>query len=255
MSNSLNSIILFILLVVLHLHTTPSQSQEPLKVGVISPLSGPYAHFGEAGRAGIELAEKELPNSNLRFLYEDSQFEANQALNASMKLIQVDKVDILIVLGTPTSSAVLPFSSKNNIPTFIWSASGDLSRQYRNSIRLMSTGAEQGDTMAREAVKRNYNKVALVASENGYSQAVIDGVLDSPIIKELDTILDHEIQEHLILIDDAREFTGHGGYPTIDQLHEYILARKPHFRVLAFNDIIRIWNSDGLVFGQNKPKD
>ncbi len=155
-------------------------SDEPIKVGVISPFSGPYAHFGEAGRAGIELAEKEFESSNLKFLYEDSQFQANQALNAAIKLIQVDKVDILIVLGTPTSSAVLPFSLKNNIPTFIWSASGDLSRQYANSIRLMSTGSEQGDVIAKEAIKRNYKKVSLVASENGYSRAVIDGVISSP---------------------------------------------------------------------------
>lgn len=81
-------------------------------IGVILPLSGPYAHFGEAARFGIDLALKKVENNSLNIIYEDCAFDANKALTAAIKLIESDKVKYLIVLGTPTSSAVLPYSSK-----------------------------------------------------------------------------------------------------------------------------------------------
>lgn len=150
-----------------------------LKVGVISPLSGPYAHFGEAARVGIKLAEAELEPGKIQFIYEDSQFEPKEALNAAIKLVESDKVNVLIVLGTPTSNAVLPYSLKHNIPTIIWSASADLSKQYKHSIRIMSTGFEQGDLLAKEAKARGYQKVALILSENAFSKAIMEGVKSS----------------------------------------------------------------------------
>ena len=67
------------------------------------------------------------------------------------------------------------------------------------------------------------------------------GVVDSPIAQELETIFSHPAKGHVILIDDAREFTGHGGYPTIEELYEFVLARKPGWRMLVYNDMIRIW--------------
>jgi len=154
-------------------------AENTLKVGVISPLSGPYAHFGEAARVGIKLAEAELGVGKVQVLYEDSQFEPKEALNAAIKLVESDKVNVLIVLGTPTSNAVLPYSLKHNIPTIIWSASADLSKQYKHAIRIMSTGFEQGDLLAKEAQAKGYKKVALIASENAFSKAIMEGVKSS----------------------------------------------------------------------------
>jgi hypothetical protein len=66
------------------------------------------------------------------------------------------------------------------------------------------------------------------------------GELDSPIFAELDVILTHPIQNHVILIDDARDFTGKGGYPTVPQLREYLIGRRPNFNMEVRHDIIRI---------------
>ncbi len=41
--------------------------------------------------------------------------------------------------------------------------------------------------------------------------------LDTPILAELQTILDHPVKTHVILIDDARLFNGTADYPTLDQ--------------------------------------
>jgi hypothetical protein len=47
-----------------------------------------------------------------------------------------------------------------------------------------------------------------------------------------------------VFIDDAREFTGVSGYPTIEQLRAQILAAQPGARVTVADDIIR-WYSAG----------
>ncbi len=67
------------------------------------------------------------------------------------------------------------------------------------------------------------------------------GNMLTPIVLELGHIFAHaRAQDHVILIDDAREFTGMNDYPTIDQLRELVLRAKPEFILEVRDDIIRI---------------
>jgi SAM-dependent methyltransferase len=63
--------------------------------------------------------------------------------------------------------------------------------------------------------------------------------VDSPIVAEVAALLQHPVRGHVVLIDDAREFTGRDGYPTIEQLRARILASQPGARVTVADDIIR----------------
>ena len=65
------------------------------------------------------------------------------------------------------------------------------------------------------------------------------GALDTPIVKELTMIFHHRIKEHVILIDDARDFIGINGYPTIKALHRFVNAHSS-YRMRVSNDIIRL---------------
>lgn len=64
------------------------------------------------------------------------------------------------------------------------------------------------------------------------------GKLNTPIISELKTILDHKTKSHVILIDDARCFTGKDDYPTIHQLQKSL--KNSNYLLERENDIIRI---------------
>lgn len=65
--------------------------------------------------------------------------------------------------------------------------------------------------------------------------------IDTPILRELDLILKHPIKNHVILVDDARDFLGINGYPTISQLRRFVRSRSP-YRVRISNDIIHLVN-------------
>jgi len=41
-------------------------------------------------------------------------------------------------------------------------------------------------------------------------------------MEEVLPILNHKVRNHIILIDDAREFTGKGGYPDIVELSQVV---------------------------------
>jgi hypothetical protein len=62
---------------------------------------------------------------------------------------------------------------------------------------------------------------------------------DSPVRAELAALLRHPTRGHLVLIDDARLFTGAEGYPTIDELRAWVARERPGSRVEVAADIIR----------------
>jgi len=67
------------------------------------------------------------------------------------------------------------------------------------------------------------------------------GTTDTAIVTELTRIFEHPIQQHVILIDDARNFLGVSGYPSIKALHRFVRARSA-YRLRISNDIIRLYN-------------
>jgi hypothetical protein len=67
------------------------------------------------------------------------------------------------------------------------------------------------------------------------------GPLDTPITKELQHIFLHPVRDHVMLIDDARDFTGKGDYPSLDRLREFVRGFRPDWLFEVRDDIIRIY--------------
>lgn len=65
------------------------------------------------------------------------------------------------------------------------------------------------------------------------------GTFETPIRIELDHILRHR-KDHVILIDDARLFTGEDGYPTIEEIETLVHETTPESLISIEHDIIRI---------------
>jgi len=63
--------------------------------------------------------------------------------------------------------------------------------------------------------------------------------IDTPVSAELQMVLDHNVKGHIILIDDARDFTGQDGYPRLSTLLSHF-EDDPDYRAEVSADIIRI---------------
>ncbi|HZU29603.1 MAG TPA: hypothetical protein VFB79_00715 [Candidatus Angelobacter sp.] len=60
------------------------------------------------------------------------------------------------------------------------------------------------------------------------------------LTSELEAVLRHSIQTHVILMDDARGLNGQNGAPTVDQLKQQIAAEFPGRSAEVKYDILRI---------------
>ena len=67
------------------------------------------------------------------------------------------------------------------------------------------------------------------------------GEKETPILEELITIANHIIKNHVILIDDAIDFTGENDYPSIEELKEFISSNFPKHEIEIKRNIIRIY--------------
>lgn len=65
------------------------------------------------------------------------------------------------------------------------------------------------------------------------------GRQESPIMQELGHILNHPVPGHVVLIDDAREFVGKGGYPALGELQSTVRMTHPDWVFEVRDDIIR----------------
>jgi len=93
-----------------------------VRIGVIAPLTGEAAIYGDPLRKGLELAKEEINSKGgvqgqkLLLIYEDSQADPKTAVSAFNKLVVVDKVSLII--GDMFSSTTLPIAQlaqKNKI--------------------------------------------------------------------------------------------------------------------------------------------
>jgi branched-chain amino acid transport system substrate-binding protein len=89
----------------------PAQAADPIRVGVVTPLSGTYAPIGKQVRWGAELAVKEINAAGgvngrpFELLFEDEEANPPVAVRKAEKLLQQDKVDLLT--GTVNSGSTL----------------------------------------------------------------------------------------------------------------------------------------------------
>lgn len=61
----------------------------------------------------------------------------------------------------------------------------------------------------------------------------------SPVRTELRALLSHPVRRHVVLIDDARLFSGADGYPTIPELVAWIERERPGSNVRIEDDIVQ----------------
>jgi branched-chain amino acid transport system substrate-binding protein len=83
----------------------------PIKIGVVTPLTGTYAGIGQQVKWGIDMAIKEINDKGgilgrkVEAIYEDEEANPNVAVQKAEKLFQVSKVDFLT--GTVNSGSTL----------------------------------------------------------------------------------------------------------------------------------------------------
>lgn len=138
MKNTIKLTITVFTLVLLIISGCATQIQQnksntsPLTFGAILPLSGTNAFYGNFAKAGISLAIEDLNNAGgvdgrmIKVIYEDGPDKAS-ATTAAKKLVEIDNVDALFAMLTPTAAATVPIAEESKTPLIYWSPSTSFS--------------------------------------------------------------------------------------------------------------------------------
>jgi len=152
---------------------SPGFSQ-PIKIGVELPLTGYAATYGEDAKRGAELAVDEInaaggiQGRKVEAIFEDDGAIGKTAVSATQKLINVDKVPVIV--GGMMASAALssaPIARENQV-VFVATVSShpDLTSEDLYVYRVFITVRMHGNTMAKYAYQMLKAKTAAALTPN-----------------------------------------------------------------------------------------
>jgi branched-chain amino acid transport system substrate-binding protein len=109
--------LIILIVVVMLVGDADGRNQQGLKIGVVTPLTGGVAYWGESTVVGVRMAEEGLAKDGIKikFILEDGQLDPKVALNAAQKLVNVDKVNAIFSEFNPASIAVSSFLEDKNV--------------------------------------------------------------------------------------------------------------------------------------------
>jgi ABC-type branched-subunit amino acid transport system substrate-binding protein len=120
----LGAIILALLIIAITPQTTGlfglKENENTYTIGIILPITGQFANYGEHALNSIKLSLKENPN--IRIILEDDMGDNARAASAAYKLIELDKVDALITYRSTISAVITSIAQETKTP-LIYSSS------------------------------------------------------------------------------------------------------------------------------------
>ena len=158
---------------------TVAEAAEPIKIGSVLSVTGPAAFLGDPELKTLQLYVEKINKEGgvlgrpLQLVHYDDGSDANKANGFGKRLIEDDKVDI-IVGGTTTGStmSMVPLAEKAEVP-FVSLAGAVV---IVEPVKKWVFKTPHTDRMAAEKVfedmrKRGLTKVALLSETSGFGQS------------------------------------------------------------------------------------
>ena len=152
----------------------PASAEESVKIGVILPMSGPFANYGKQIENGIRLYMKQqgdkVAGKKIELLLRDDTGPAPEVTKRhAQELIVKDKVDLLAGFGlTPNGLAAAPLATEAKKPMIIMNAATSIiTTKSPFVVRVSMTLPQVTAPMATWAAKNGIKKVYTLVSDYG----------------------------------------------------------------------------------------
>ena len=163
-------------------------SKDEVLIGSIQDLSGPIAGYGKQARNGMQLRVDEANEQGgvygrkLKLVVEDSAYDPKKAILAAQKLVNQDKIFMLIGhIGTAQNNAVMPILFERNIVNFLpLTASKDMYEPlHKLKYALFASYYDQMRLMVPKLAKdKNLGKVCAIYQDDDFGVEVLKGAED-----------------------------------------------------------------------------
>ena len=168
----------------LHAGPPPASAQpatQPLKIGILAPLTGFAAVNAKPEVNGIRLRLKELnyelAGRKVEVIVEDTAADPPTALTKARKLVERDKVDIVLgPLVNHVVQAVQEYTWSKNIPQIPLVAGTPETAKYPNALVPSWNGVSIGQIFGQYAYRKfGYRKMAIMSSNFAFGRRNSDG--------------------------------------------------------------------------------
>lgn len=159
---------------------------QPVKIGLLATLEGPFAAGGADAMRGAELAVKQrggvVAGRKIELIKASSDAKPDVAVNATRKLVEQDKVEIMVgPLSGGEGIAVKDYAKTQPNTTFINGSSGaqaaTLVNPAANFFRFNTEGAQWMVGLGKAAMDRGYKRVMVVAEDYAFPYSQVQGFM------------------------------------------------------------------------------
>ena len=159
---------------------------QPVKIGLLATLEGPFAAGGADGMRGAELAVKArggtVAGRKIEIIKASSDAKPDVAVNATRKLVEQDKVDIMVgPLSGGEGIAVKDYAKTQPNITFINGSSGaqaaTLVSPAANFFRFNTEGAQWMVGLGKAAMDKGYKRVMIIAEDYAFPYSQVQGFM------------------------------------------------------------------------------
>jgi branched-chain amino acid transport system substrate-binding protein len=155
-------------------------SDEPIKIGVLLPYTGPFGLYGKpmeaALTARLKLDENLAGDRRVELVFEDEATDPATAVSKANKLVDQDRVSAVVCCATGAATlAVGPILAERGIPQLGPIPNPDgLSKFATAAVAAPTAGHDAGKLGSYAADELGHRSAAIVASDFAYGHEVAD---------------------------------------------------------------------------------
>jgi branched-chain amino acid transport system substrate-binding protein len=163
---------------------TAAQAAEPVRIGITTILSGPFADRGQSEQYGAQLALDQINEAGgvlgrpIEAYYADNACNPAIGVPATRRLIEQEHVPVVIgALCTPVTHAIMPMVADAKVPLVIATSAGqdfvDASGVGGNdyAFKTIPSEVDIARGFVRWLTTQNVKSIAIVADAGGFPQA------------------------------------------------------------------------------------
>ncbi len=166
--------------------TTRTAPTDPIRIGFLGPLSGPFAPWGINHRDGMQLAVEDLNGRGgvlgrkVELVVRDDRNSPSEAISAFRELVEVQRV---VAVAGPVSSdiglALSKEAERYEVPVFLLAAGSDrvLTRSSRYTFRTCLPAASMHEQLFEEFIRSmNVRRVGNVIADYEWGHSIREAV-------------------------------------------------------------------------------
>ncbi|MCF7905760.1 ABC transporter substrate-binding protein [Candidatus Gracilibacteria bacterium] len=159
---------------------TPSSEEEVLRIGAVNPLTGEATAYGDQTMNITNMVVEEINNTGgingkkIEIIWEDGKCTGKDGSLAAQKLINVDKVNIMLVSCSMEVLGVAPITENREVLVFSTLATNPSIRDAGDFVfRSTPSDSSQGQVLA-EYADAHFPKIGIISEQTDYAIGVTD---------------------------------------------------------------------------------